>query len=58
MIEKSLILYPKQAAEYLGVGKTKFYELSRLKGFPAPKCPTGKRKFYLREELEKWVKSL
>ena len=55
---KPLLVYPKQAQKLLGVGVTKFYELVRLPDFPKPKNPTGKRPFYLRSELEKWVNSI
>lgn len=56
--DSSLLLYPKQAQELLGVKATKFYELLQTPGFPKPKSPVGKRPMFVREELENWVKSL
>lgn len=53
-----MFLYPRQAARFLGVGTTKFYELNKLPGFPKPKNPCGKRPMYLRSELEKWANNL
>jgi len=58
MLEKSVFLYPKQAAHFLGVGATKFYELNKLPNFPKPKNPLGKRVMYLRSELEAWANNL
>lgn len=58
MKQESLLLYPKQAQEFLGVGTTKFYELIKSPTFPKSKNPLGKRPMYLREELEHWVKNL
>ncbi|KTD02659.1 helix-turn-helix transcriptional regulator [Legionella feeleii] len=58
MKQESLLLYPKQAQKFLGIGATKFYELVKLSNFPKAKTPLGKRPMYLREELEKWVKNL
>ena len=55
MNDRSVFLYPKQAASFLGVGTTKFYELNKLPDFPKPKNPLGKRKMYLRAELEFWA---
>jgi len=53
-----LLLYPKQAQRFLGVGATKFYELVKLSSFPQSKSPLGKRPMYLRRELESWVENL
>jgi predicted DNA-binding transcriptional regulator AlpA len=58
MKNEPLLVYPKEAQKLLGVGPTKFYELNKLPNFPKPKNPLGKRRFYLRHELENWVKSL
>ena len=58
MHDLPMLLYPKQAQKFLGVGTTKFYELIKLPTFPKAKSPLGKRPMYLREELEAWVKNL
>ena len=58
MKQEPLLLYPKQAQKFLGVGTTKFYELIKLDTFPKAKNLLGKRPMYLREELESWVKAL
>jgi len=43
----------------IGVGTTKFYELTKLVNFPKPRYPLGgKRPMYLRQEIESWVASL
>lgn len=54
----SILLYPKEAQKFLGVGPTTFYELAKRSDFPKPKSPLGKRVMYRRDELEKWVKDL
>lgn len=53
-----LLLYPKQAQKFLGVGTTKFYELIKLPDFPKSRNPLGKRPMFVRQELEGWVKSM
>lgn len=53
-----LLVYPKQAQKILGVGTTKFYELSKLENFPKPRNPLGRRPMYVRKELEDWINSL
>lgn len=59
MKHNSLLVYPKEAQEILGVGPTKFYELIKLPHFPKTRSLTeGKRAVYLRTELEAWVRSL
>lgn len=54
---KGMIIYPKQAMDLLGIGRTAFYMLAQLPDFPKPRNPLKKRPFYLREELEQWVRS-
>ena len=54
----ALLIYPRQAANLLGVGTTKFYELNKLPDFPKSRNPLGKRPMYLRNEIEDWVTSL
>jgi excisionase family DNA binding protein len=44
-----------EAAEYLGLGKTKLYELTRDGRIPAKKV--GKKWMYEREELAAWMRS-
>lgn len=58
MKNQSLLVYPKQAQEILGVGPTKFYEFIKKDDFPKAKLPNGKRPMYLRRELEEWVNKL
>jgi len=58
MKTESLLLYPKQAQRFLGVGATKFYELVKLSSFPKSRSPLDKRPMYLRDELQNWVKNL
>ena len=59
MKHNSLLVYPKEAQEILGVGPTKFYELINLENFPNTRVlPGGKRPVYLRSEIEEWVKNL
>lgn len=58
MKNQSLLVYPKQAQEILGVGPTKFYEFIKKDDFPKSKLPNGKRPMYLRRELEEWVNKL
>ncbi|MFW2534430.1 MULTISPECIES: helix-turn-helix transcriptional regulator [unclassified Legionella] len=53
-----LLLYPKQAQKFLGVGTTKFYELIKLPDFPRPRNPLGKRPMFVRQELETWASGL
>ncbi|STX37708.1 helix-turn-helix transcriptional regulator [Legionella feeleii] len=53
-----LFIYPKQAADLLGVGTTKFYELNKLPDFPKPRNPLGKRPMYVKKELEDWAMNL
>jgi predicted DNA-binding transcriptional regulator AlpA len=53
-----LLVYPKEAQKLLGVGPTKFYELRKLPDFPKEKNPLGKRPMYVKEEIEKWVKTM
>jgi len=55
---ESLLVYPKQAQELLGIGPTKFHELTKQPGFPKSKIPNGKRRMFLRSELEEWAKSI
>ena len=57
-MKTSMFLFPKQAANFLGVGTTMFYELRKLKNFPKPKNPLDKRPMYLRSELEDWAKNV
>lgn len=54
----TIFLYPKQAADLLGVGATKFYELNKLSDFPKPRNPLSKRPMYIRQELEEWASNL
>ncbi len=59
MRNNSLLVYPKEAREILGVQTTKFYELINLESFPKTRLlPGGKRPVYLRSEIEEWVKNL
>ena len=44
-----------QAAEYLGIGRTKLYELTRQGRVPARRL--GKKWMYDRQELEAWMKA-
>lgn len=44
-----------EAAEYLGMGKTKLYELTRQRRIPATRI--GKKWTYDREELAEWVRT-
>ncbi len=56
---KSLLVYPKEAAQLLGVKRTQFFELAKLPGFPKAKYFTPKSNpMYSRKELEQWVDSL
>jgi predicted DNA-binding transcriptional regulator AlpA len=57
-MNNSILLYPKQAQEILGVGSTKFYELNKLPDFPKTRNPLGKRPMYLRKEIEAWAAGL
>lgn len=54
----ALLLYPKQAANLLGVGTTQFYELNKLPTFPKSRNPLGKRPMYIRHEIEAWATNL
>ncbi|BCA93800.1 hypothetical protein TUM19329_01610 [Legionella antarctica] len=54
----SLLLYPNEARNLLGVRTTKFYELVKLPDFPKPRNPLGKRPMYLRKEIEDWASNL
>lgn len=47
-------IYPKEAAQLIGVKTTKFYELVKQPGFPKSKT-FGKRTSYLRSEIEEWI---
>lgn len=58
LLEESLLVYPKNARQVLGVGSTQFYELAKLPSFPKPKTPLGKRPMYLRTDLENWANNL
>lgn len=58
MKQESLFLYPKQAQQFLGVGTTKFYELSKLPHFPKARNPLGKRPMFVRQEIEEWAINL
>jgi len=58
MKDKPLLVYPKQAQRFLGVGATKFYELNKLLNFPKAKNSLGKRPMYAVSELEEWVRSI
>ena len=58
MKNEPLLVYPKEAQRLLGVGSTKFYELNKLPDFPRPRNLLGKRPMYLKEEIEKWVKTI
>ncbi len=54
-----LLLTARTGANYLGISRSTFYEVSRAEGFPAPvEVPgeTGLR--WRREELRAWVRSL
>jgi len=55
MTEPTLLLFPKDARELLGVGQTYFYELTQLDTFPDPINPTGKRPVYRRVDIECWI---
>ncbi len=57
-MKNPLFIYPKQAADLLGVGATKFYELNKLPDFPKPRNPLGKRPMYLTKEIEEWAVNL
>ncbi|HAU1192559.1 TPA: helix-turn-helix transcriptional regulator [Legionella pneumophila] len=59
MKDLSLLVYPKQAQEIIGVKPTKFYELNKLPGFPKPRITSlGKRPMYVRKELVEWISNL
>lgn len=58
MKEVSLLVYPKQVYELLGISQAKFSEIRKLPGFPKPVRPAMKRTMYVRAQIEAWVKSL
>lgn len=53
-----LLLYPKAAAELLGIGTTKFHELKKRPDFPKARDVDGKTSMYVRKEIEEWSNSL
>lgn len=49
---------PKEAAQYLGVSRSKFYELASTEaGFPRKIRYSSKCVVYLREDLYAWIES-
>ncbi len=55
MFDEKTILTPAEVAEYLGIGRSKCYELFRAEGFPV--LTLGKLKRVSKIALEEWVKS-
>lgn len=55
MFQDKTILAPAEVAEYLGIGRSKCYELFRAEGFPV--LTLGKLKRVSKIALEEWVKS-
>lgn len=53
-IERLTLSIP-EAAEVLGIGKNKMYELSRSAGFPT--IVVGTRRLISRKGLERWVEA-
>lgn len=49
------IMTPLEVASYLGIGKTKVYELLRADGFPV--LTLGKLKRVVKSELDAYLKS-
>lgn len=47
------VMRTKQAAQFLGIGKTKMYQLDRI---PSHKLPGIAGKFYLKSELLEFIK--
>lgn len=50
---KKLVLSVPEAAELLGISKSKMYEIVRIKGFPAVRV--GKRILVNAKRLEAWL---
>ena len=59
-VELPLLLTAVAAGRFIGVGPTRFYELRRVPGFPAPVGLPGQKAAarYRRSDLEAWVASL
>lgn len=54
--EKTILIDPEEARNYLGVGRNRMYEdLLKRKDFPAFKM--GNKYFINRELLQEWAKS-
>jgi len=54
----AMLVYAKEAREIIGVKKTRFFELTKMSGFPRSTRGITKRPMYLRVEIEEWVRSL
>lgn len=54
-----LLLGPKVAARFLGISKTRLWQLSKRPDFPQKVAlPGHKARYYRRADLEAWVASL
>lgn len=54
-----LLLTATEAAKFLGHSRSKFYELSSERGFPAPvRAPGRNFQVYRRADLDRWVSRL
>lgn len=51
------VFRPRQAWEYLGIGKTTFFRLVREKQLPAPVRMTARAIGYRRSTLDTFIKS-
>ncbi|MCC5962815.1 MAG: AlpA family phage regulatory protein [Rhodobacteraceae bacterium] len=49
------MLRAKEALRKLGVGKTKFYQLTKSDGFPKPVALGARARGYYEHELEEWL---
>lgn len=52
-MDEKTILNPKEVAEYLGIGRSKCYELLRSNGFPVLKL--GRLKRVSQSALADWI---
>lgn len=55
LLQKKILTH-KEAAKYLGLSESYLYKLG-LSGIITYSCPSGKRKYYLREDLDAYMLS-
>lgn len=53
-----ILIYKIGVEKFLGISKTKYYEIVKLPDFPKARNIDGKTSMYLTKEIEEWANNL